>query len=40
MGELGANTSNREILEIPPVDKRTRELGASLHAEKSPLLPE
>ena len=39
MSELGAH-SDRDLPELPPVDKKTRELGASLNPEKSPLLPE
>lgn len=39
MAELGAR-GNTELVESRPVEKRTRELAAELHPDKSPLLPE
>jgi DNA recombination protein RmuC len=38
IGELGAR-SDKELPETPGVDKRARELAATLHPDKSPLLP-
>jgi DNA recombination protein RmuC len=39
ISELGAG-ANKEIPDTPQIDKRTRELAATLHPDKSPLLPD
>jgi DNA recombination protein RmuC len=39
IGELGARTE-KELPDLPAIDKRARELASVLHPDKSPLLPE